>query len=246
MELLVSIGILSLLLGMLLPALSGVKAASRSLECQSNLRQMGIAAQHYATLWDMWPPALRYDIRDGVAHTIAWDWVTETISGELVSPGTLWQFTDNPSRVMQDPAYYGSTDNPNELYTGYNYNTSYLGAEAMWVAVGWDPVRFGIKPHACQRSDRCAMFGCGGFSGGANKFMRAPLSPNNWPLSLVYSGAQAFRHQGCTNVAYIDGHVGSVSQAKKGGRATEMLLNQVMDYPEHGFLSDDDSAYDPR
>jgi len=172
--------------------------------------------------------------------------VTETVSGDLVSPGTLWQFTDNPDRAMQDPAYPRQTYSLRDPYTGYNYNTSYLGAEAMWVADGWDPVRFGVLPHACQRSSQCAMFGCGGFAGGANKFMRAPLSPNGWPLNLVYAGAQAFRHQGCTNVAYIDGHVGSVSQSKKGERATEDLLNQVLDYPDNGFLSDDDTAYDPR
>src|SRR5688572_3611670 len=47
-ELLVVIGIVSLLIAMLMPVLSAARQASQSTQCLSNLRQMAIAAHQYA------------------------------------------------------------------------------------------------------------------------------------------------------------------------------------------------------
>src|SRR3954471_12178075 len=47
-ELLVVIGIIALLAGLLLPALSRVKESGRSTACLSNLHQIGLALQIYA------------------------------------------------------------------------------------------------------------------------------------------------------------------------------------------------------
>jgi prepilin-type N-terminal cleavage/methylation domain-containing protein/prepilin-type processing-associated H-X9-DG protein len=49
-ELLVVIGIIALLVGMLLPALRGVRDRANSVACQSNLRQLFLAQNHYADL----------------------------------------------------------------------------------------------------------------------------------------------------------------------------------------------------
>lgn len=244
-ETLIVIAVLALLTGLLMPALSSARAAGRGTQCQSNLRQMAIALQSYANLYDCFPTAIRYDNTGGVFKQIAWDWVSTPADG-VVSPGPLWMFTDNPDRVMQCPAYYGHSNTASDQFTGYNYNTTYVGGEAMSVVPGWAVVRRGIRPAQCRRASTCAAFGCGAYAAGANKFMRAPLNSEGRSLSLIYSGGQAFRHVKMTHVAHLDGHVGVVQRPWEGELATATLLNQHMRFPDNGFLSNDDSMYDPR
>ena len=62
---------------------------------------------------------------------------------------------------------------------------------------------------------------------------------------IVEAGAQALRHGHATNVAYRDGRVAPWRGPVRGALATEERLAE-MGYPDNGFLSDDDSAYDPR
>ena len=207
---------------------------------------MTLAAQQYASLHDRWPLAIEYRRREGRTLVAAWDWVTDFAGAELVEPGPLWALAGDPDHVMQCPDYHGTT-NFADPHTGYNYNTTYVGGEGFVSGA----IRPGIRPHACRRSDTCAMFGDGGRTGGTNKFMRAPLhdeADQGAPVGLAttYSGGQAFRHVGSTNVAYVDGHVDVVLAPHRGTLATEHLLESVLGFPRNGFLSDDDRAYDPR
>lgn len=248
-EVIIIIAIISLLMGLLLPALMSSRRAARQMQCQSNLRQMAIAATQYSTLWDSYPAAIRYETRDGTVCRVAWDWVT-TVSGTLIEPGALWQFTDNPDRVMQCPGYTGPSNYSGDPYTGYNYNTSYIGAENyMGPVVNGKitntAVHNGTKPHAIRNPQKTAFFGLGGYSAGANKFMRAPEHPHGTSPWVTYSGGQAFLYNGETNVVWADAHVSTIQEGFEGLYATPALL-KTLRYPQNGFLSDDDSAYDPQ
>ncbi len=244
-EMVVVVAIAALLLGILLPVVAVVRASGRSAVCISNLRQMSIAAHRYALEYQYFPPGIRYE-NDGVFTIVAWDWVT-TSTNRVISPGPLWEFTDHPGRVQQCPMYDGGT-NFADPHTGYNYNTTYIGGETYGLLPGWEPFQPGVRYRACRRTAGVALFGDGGVVGGvANKFMRAPMNTDTvyGDLQLVYGGGQAFRHGHATNVAYLDLHSGPVSAPLPGGRATDALL-EMLGYPRNGFLSNDDSAYDPR
>jgi len=240
-EILVAIGVITALLGVLLPALSTARRAGRSAQCRSNLRQMSTALAQYIAIYDAHPVALRFE-NNGVFTTVAWDY-RQTVTGEI-SPGALWQFTDDPGHVMECPAYEGSPLPGGDPYTGYNYNTTYLGGEAAFPQVGWDAVRKGLRPAHVQRPSITATFGCGGRRGGTNKFMRAPTNEENLHLTTIYSGGQAYWHVGgSTNVAFADGHVATHADPQPGALATDALLEQFMDFPANGFLSQDARTY---
>src|SRR6184192_923635 len=55
-ELLVVIGIIALLIGILMPALGRARQQALSVQCASNMRQMGMAAQQYASENKGWLP----------------------------------------------------------------------------------------------------------------------------------------------------------------------------------------------
>jgi len=67
-ELLVVVTSLGLLLGLLLPAVQAAREASRSMNCRSNLREIGLATQLHVSAFGKYPPA--YDTSTGT--TLRW------------------------------------------------------------------------------------------------------------------------------------------------------------------------------
>ena len=59
-EILVVVGIIAILTGLLMPALAKARQQSKTVQCQSNLRQVGQALVMYANKWGGWlyPPGL--------------------------------------------------------------------------------------------------------------------------------------------------------------------------------------------
>lgn len=233
-ELLVIIAVVSVLAGMLLPALSNSKAAAKRIQCLGNLGQMALAAHVYVDDNAGSYPVAYYEVAtNGVTYFYCWDMTTIIGASNTVIPGLLWQGR-TILQIQQCPSFTGSADWFTDPDTGYNYNTSYIGH-------GQDEsIPAPAKSSDVRRSSKTVLFGDGQFSQGADKFMRAPWpNPGDASFSGRWSGTQGFRHQRLSNAAFCDGHTASLANCyptNADGAASVA--------PGTGFLSSDNSIYD--
>jgi prepilin-type processing-associated H-X9-DG protein/prepilin-type N-terminal cleavage/methylation domain-containing protein len=233
-ELLVVLGIVSLLAGLVLTVTSSVRQAAASAACLSNLRQMAVAATDYAMRnHGSYPPAQWNDPSEPVARE--WDFAKR--GTEVVGPGFLWA-PQPVTAVQQCSAFDGKSRSPGDLFTGYNYNTSYIGRGKGELAPA--PARVA----QVRRPSRTVIFGDGQAGAGANKYMRSPLrSPSEEPVGYATgstaraAGTQGFRHRGATNAAFCDGHAESLKDRTDGGNSN--VAHGA------GFLLDPDRPQDP-
>jgi prepilin-type processing-associated H-X9-DG protein len=169
-----------------------------------------------------------------------WDFTMYENNSHVV-PGLLWQGETNP-QIQQCPSFNGSADWYGDPYTGYNYNTSYIGH-------GQDEaIEQPARGSAARHPARTVIFGDGQYSAGADKFMRAPWpDENNGGDSsdadgLRSAGTQGFRHSGLSNAAFCDGHAESLSACYTNYE--EDPYNPAAVAPGTGFLSVSNSLYD--
>ncbi|HOI53924.1 MAG TPA: prepilin-type N-terminal cleavage/methylation domain-containing protein [Phycisphaerae bacterium] len=238
-ELLIAVAIIGLLMAILLPMLGAAVEHARCIQCCNNLRQMATAMQLYLKEnKGFFPPAYQVQMTGGVFRSVAWDFVSvkDWAHGgkESVTVGLLWQGRlTEPSEVHQCPSFDGAHNWLSDPFTGYNYNTDYLGSPACRVNLS-----------RVRHPARCAMFGDAGYASGSNKFMRAPFPPPDKyddglsPAGRA-AGTQAFRHLGRTNVAFVDGHVESLDQMYTD--TDPAAAGSIA--PDTGFLSPDNSLY---
>jgi prepilin-type N-terminal cleavage/methylation domain-containing protein/prepilin-type processing-associated H-X9-DG protein len=237
-ELLVVISVVAVLMAVLMPALASARQHSKTIICLSNLRQLAIASQVYVNNNNgYYPIAYMYQYTPPLFISYAWDFTTIQKWSPFerkVIPGLLWE-DETIEEVQQCPSFSGSSNSLADPYTGYNYNTSYVGHGQL------ESIVIPALAVTVKRPARCALFGDGQWADGANKFMRAPWpSDGDAAFSGRYAGTQGYRHNGKTNVVYCDGHAESVKDCFKNTEKNEIALIAE----GTGFLSPDNSAYE--
>lgn len=255
MEVLVVVAIIAMLLAILLPSLGRARETARSTRCLSNLRQMAIAAHGYASDHGRFPPYL-FGSPDG-SVSYGWDlqvryrW-EDGQRRATVKPGLLWP-GKTIDQINQCPCYVGGDNWVDYPFTGYNYNSSYVGFCVYRAEMqGWPPAPTGgliadenpVRPENVRHPASCAVFGDGEYVAGANKFMRAPFKGRDASFSGRSAGTQGYRHLKRTNVAFADGHARSWAN-----RFTDTYDFDEPNVQPHGdvltgFLSADNGPYD--
>ncbi len=228
---LIVVAIIAVLIAILLPSLQQARENVRKTYCLNNIRQMLLTTGYYTNNnSDKYPIAIQFDAS---YNEFAWDffvWYTEN----RFEPGWLWKGGPTNPKVQQCPSY-NPKDTWGRPFTGYNYNTSYIGGRIT-----------DDEPRDCARTDQiqdpayCVIFGEGeakmGMGIGPNNYMRAPLPCNEDHGAYSGIGTQGYRHLLQTNAGFADGHAQSMSERFEGGH---------FDIPANcGFLSDDNRLYD--
>ncbi|MBI9018869.1 MAG: prepilin-type N-terminal cleavage/methylation domain-containing protein [Phycisphaerae bacterium] len=234
-ELLIVISIIALLVSILMPALSKARQSAKSIMCLNNQRQMTMASYNYASSNnDFYPIAYYYNITPEKSSYHSWDFVTSkdwstNPPTENIKPGILWSYDDN-MEIQQCPSFKGKSNTLADPYTGYNYNTGFIGSGDLEK----HPNKT-AKVSMVKNPSNTALFGDGEYKDGANHYMRAPQDPGI-QSDFCYAGTQGYRHNGKTNVAFCDGHGQSWQQRYTGGN--ENIAEGT------GFLSEDNRLYD--
>lgn len=207
-ELLVVVVIIAILAGMLLPALNMAREKAKEISCLSNIRNFGLAMTMYNSNYngyfcpsaDAWP-----------GSGIPWAQWDATTGGATVTPGLLLEgFNSKKNEVFHCPSVVKDVGNWDGLYTGYNYNTTYLAH-----GLAETPISAPAKTVMVKKPSKTLMFGDGGyydtFSGGvaSDKYMRAPQQNHAYASGAAWAppyGTQALRHNDGTNALLVDGH----------------------------------------
>ena len=240
------IAVIVILSALLLPAINQARGTARATMCRSNLRALTLAALDYTQAFDHAPAAVwRKEGPNSGITTMQWDWMVQPNGTYEI--GVVGQRLDRPISDFSCPLWTESQpeeESGEPPFTGYNYNTSFIGGEAPFPAIGFNAVRVGVAPSGWQHTDT-TMFGIGGWSGGTNRYMRAPGNHEFVGGATCCAGAQSFRHIGDrTHFSRLDGSVGISAMPSNGGH-DQGYAATILDHPNNGFLSDDDRAYDP-
>ena len=238
-ELLVVIGIIALLIGILLPSLSVARESAKCVACLSNLRQLATAATLYTNNnHGSYPPAYWLESKPPLVISYAWDFTSirdTSTSTTRIEPGLLWQGATT-LQIQQCPSFEGRSNSLADTYTGYNYNTSFIGHGQ------GESIPAPIRASQVRSASTCALFGDGQYASGADKFMRAPFpNPGDASFTNRAAGTQGYRHRKRTNVAFVDGHAESLPDRHTATTPSESSRLTS----DTGFLSEDNALYDP-
>ncbi len=209
-ELLVVIGIIAVLLGLILPALSQSRRAARALQCKSNLRQLGHALQMYANVYNGWFYPVGYEPVTGQFMPDAF--------GTRVPPHERWPMTvfklGMPNPMPYDPAAYDES-----IYDPQSFPAAPFTPAVLVCPADVEPCEahsYVVNGHIADHRYRTGGSGLGGKSASSVILAGEKYSDErNYYMQHADFGrvVEPFRHGPHlrSNYLYLDGHVDNVA-----------------------------------
>ena len=249
-ELLVSLSIIALLVSLLLPALKGAREAARGAQCGSNLRQIGIGLEVYATTFADYIPTPGYDTYDS-----ARDWHIKVGQGGGFGQVTTYTglnhhftYADKQLKgwkVLQCPSETGHANSSNKPYFLWEYGrTSYAMNQNMAPTNSVGQTSFAkLRPHWSLGPNPPSSSSVRGPSNAllvidipadSNRYTRAFFGGHIDALAgSAYDKFQySFRHANAANGLYWDGHVkGHAHYKETGQKLYNILFGRHTDVP---------------
>jgi prepilin-type N-terminal cleavage/methylation domain-containing protein/prepilin-type processing-associated H-X9-DG protein len=194
-ELLVVIAIIAILAGMLLPALNKARGKAKSINCLSNLKQLGLTILMYVDDNDG-----QFPIANSTGAVGYRGWSQQLVDEYKISKAPFFCPTDTTRNVS------GWTNYTKYNLISYGYNALGLGRQSLSVPTpfsnGVSISDYSCKVNRVKSPSRMVMI-CDAYreSQKAGYFLALP-SANLWFETLPWD-----RHDG-TNIAFVDGHAG--------------------------------------
>lgn len=239
-ELLVVITIIGLLMSVLLPSLSAAKSQARSVMCKTNLHQLALANIGYATENDDHFVAAASDLWDTDGGLHRWHGVRET-SNYAFDPtnGPLASYIgDGKVKECPENVKFHKGATLNESFEkgcgGYGYNLTYIGS-TQWrsgittIAEWKECYAKTTKSTQVTRSSATLMFADTAFLQDGKLIEYSFTTERYWLFDGVPDLASAplptihFRHRLKANIAWADGHVGSLDMPDQYDSANAYL-----------------------
>jgi prepilin-type N-terminal cleavage/methylation domain-containing protein len=144
-ELLVVIAIIAILIGLLLPAVQEVREAASRLQCQNNLKQMGIAWHNHADVHGVFPSGgLSWTLNrtwngtePGLYQTQAWGWGYQILP--FIEQGNLWEIPPGSLPGDASAGPLGDIEVASTPVKIYNCPTLRTGVVFPYSQAGWSP-----------------------------------------------------------------------------------------------------------
>lgn len=210
MELLVVIGIITVLIALLLPALNGARKEANRIKCQSNLRQILLATTMYESENKNFIPFAGWasgNSTDSSAYAYGWlfQFPTATYPPKPsdVETGVIWTYLRDRT-IFHCPLWNPDNAAGTEIITSYLMN----GAECGYGYYGHSPRMFpGFAVTAFSNTSEKILYWEAEETSASSGAVWNDSS--SYPTEEVLSG----RHYAGANVAMLDGHVEWMSQA---------------------------------
>jgi prepilin-type processing-associated H-X9-DG protein len=205
-ELLVVIGITTVLIALLMPALEKARAQAQQISCLSNMRQIGLACLEYTAQNKGRLPIPnngyeqatdpRFGVRPYAAIQMVWPNVADFDHGGTLLP-YLPGSAEMRHRVFNCPANPVPTPYPGQMpgNFGYTFNPDLQGITAHAIGVLITQVRHTEHKILLMEFERCALIASDPTA------IETDSNGNSILVPLMTS-----RHSKMANVLYIDGH----------------------------------------